>query len=333
MSRFFCIAFIFNLSISSTHAQSRGIVFQNKDWADVLKIAHAENKFIFIDAYADYCLPCKVMEKQTFSQPIVGNFFNRHFVSYKLDIEANKNDYLVQIYQLKELPALLFLSPNGTLIHKEIGKQEVNSLLQLGNQSINSQSAYKQLVKQILLEDLLQDINHYKMQYGGRQVNRMVKEQVYTQVLQAAITTNHSNFEAAIGGIHKANLPDSDRFKFNMQTLFTHFIGDWRSYFEITNNYLNVKRKTNPRELNDIAWIYYLYINNPDHLRKALQWITTSIQIENEAYNNYTYAALLYKVGAKKKAGKVAQRAFYLAKARGKDTQPIIRLIEKNTKP
>lgn len=333
MSRFLCIVLVFLLSISSIDAQSRGIVFQNKSWADVLKTAHAENKFIFIDAYADYCLPCKAMEKQTFSQSVVGDFFNRHFVSYKLDIEAKKNDYLVQIYQLKELPALLFLTPNGMLIHKKIGKQEANSLLQLGNQSIHNQSAYQQSVKKIPLVNLLQNVNHYKMKYGGEQVNRMVKEEVYTQVLEAAMTGNHSSFVAAIGGIHKANLPDSDRFKFNMQALFFQFIGDWKAYFETTNHYLNVKRKTNPRELNNIAWTYYLYINNPDYLRKALQWVTTSIQIENEAYNNYTYAALLYKVGAKKRADKVAQRAFYLAKARGKDTESILALIQKNTKP
>ena len=334
MRYFLSTSLLVILHLSSVFCQSQGIIFQNKTWANILKTAQAENKYIFIDAYADYCLPCKAMEKEAFREASVADFFNSHFVNYKMDIEASTNDYLVQIYQIKELPALLFFNQEGRLIQKIIGKQEAMPLLQLAKKATknNFGEKSKEFANTIPLEKLLADINHYKMYHGGKRVNWMVKKQVYSQVLQAAMTQNKASYERAIFAAQKAKLPDSDSFIFNMRTLFSQLSEDWILYFEVTDHYLNLKENTNPKELNEIAWAYYLHLNQPQQLQKAIQRVEQSIRIESEPYNNYTYAALLYKVGASKKAQKVAEQAIYMAKARGFSTQPIEYLIEKNTK-
>ncbi|MGB0931396.1 MAG: thioredoxin family protein [Chitinophagales bacterium] len=329
---FFIGYLLFTINVFS-HA--KGINFEDTSWATILKTAKTENKYIFIDAYAEYCLPCKVMEKETFSQSIIGDFFNQNFVSYKMDIEAIKNDYLVQIYKIRELPALLFLSPEGELIQKIIGKQDISPLLELGNKVIDK-TGNVPVVKEddslIPLEQLLGDIDSYKIRHGGHKINWMVKQQTYKEVLQTAYKKDVFSFQKIISAMSKANLPDRDRFTFNMQTLFYQMIEDWNSYFEVTSNYLSIKKNTKPKQLNEIAWNYYLHIEDPQQLKQAIQWIEKSIKIESEYYNNYTYTSLLYKTGEIKKANKVAKKASYMASARGIDDSDLIHLVEKNTK-
>ena len=78
------------LGLSTLTAFSQGIQFEeNNDLKAALVKAKAENKLVFIDAYAVWCGPCKVMARDIFPLKEVGDFFNAHFVNLKLDMEAN----------------------------------------------------------------------------------------------------------------------------------------------------------------------------------------------------------------------------------------------------
>ncbi len=327
-----CILIGYIFCTTTVFSYSKGIDFQDESWANILKTAQTQNKHIFIDAYADYCLPCKAMEKETFSQVVVGDFFNEHFVSYKMDIEASKNDYLVHIYKIKELPALLFLSPEGILLQKVIGKQELQPLLELGNKTLQNKWTPDEDVKLIPLNKIMSDVATHKIQLGGTEVNWMIQKQVYEAVLQSAKNKDKVSFQNLLTNTSKANLPNRDRFTFNMQTLFYQLIEDWQVYFEVTSAYLSKTENTDPVELNEIAWTYYQHIENTQQLKKALQWIEQSLKIESEYYNNYTYAALLYKTGFLQKANKIAKKTREIAHMRGINDSDIIYLMEKNAK-
>ena len=54
-----------------------------------------------------------------------------------------------------------------------------------------------------------------------------------------------------------------------------------------------------------------------------------SIKIENEYYNNNTYAALLYKTGKTSKAIKAAEKAVHIAKLRGIDYKETLKLLDR----
>ncbi len=54
---------------------NRGIKFENElDWQQVLAKAKAENKYIFVDCYATWCIPCKKMDTDVYSSQKVGDF-------------------------------------------------------------------------------------------------------------------------------------------------------------------------------------------------------------------------------------------------------------------
>ncbi|RYF73450.1 MAG: disulfide isomerase, partial [Cytophagaceae bacterium] len=52
------------------------INFQKKAWKDLLAEAKMQRKLIFVDVYADWCGPCKMLDRDVFSDKVVGKKFN-----------------------------------------------------------------------------------------------------------------------------------------------------------------------------------------------------------------------------------------------------------------
>ncbi len=92
---------------------------QDIDWARysdaALQAAAAENRPVLIDFYADWCIPCKELEKFTFSQPEVVDI-SREFTMLKVDLTKSSdpvNKALKNQYNIKGVPTLVFLMPDG----------------------------------------------------------------------------------------------------------------------------------------------------------------------------------------------------------------------------
>lgn len=85
----------------------------------------------------------------------------------------------------------------------------------------------------------------------------------------------------------------------------------------------------NQAELNDLAWKYYKAKTDKEDIKKAIGWIKRSIELNNNYYNNDTYAALLYKSGQYEEALKQAEKAIELAKAKDEDYKSTLALVEK----
>ena len=71
------------------------INFQKKAWNDVLAEAKLQRKLIFVDVYADWCGPCKMLDRDVFSDKTVGKKFNSYFVNYKADAEKGVPNRLI----------------------------------------------------------------------------------------------------------------------------------------------------------------------------------------------------------------------------------------------
>ncbi len=95
----------------------------NEDYSltEVIDLASAQNKQVFVDFYADWCLPCKILDEEVFNKRDVYNYFNRNFINYKVDVEKTNGANLKLIYSANELPTLLFLDQNGRVITRNNG--------------------------------------------------------------------------------------------------------------------------------------------------------------------------------------------------------------------
>ncbi|WEK71459.1 MAG: thioredoxin family protein [Candidatus Chryseobacterium colombiense] len=111
-------------------AFAQGIKFEESNFASVLAKAKKENKLVFIDAYASWCGPCKLMVKNIFPLQTVGDYYNSHFISTKIDMEKGEGIELAKKYNVKAFPTYLFVDGNGEVVHRTLGYVEENDFIQ-----------------------------------------------------------------------------------------------------------------------------------------------------------------------------------------------------------
>lgn len=138
----FCLLILISLSLPisaqvdiqmlpvSAPVSAKGIQFIEGDWQDALAIAKKENKILFVDAYAQWCGPCKVMAATTFQEEEVGKFFNDNFINLKLDMETPNGRTFGVEYPVSAYPTLYFIRPDGEIIKKVVGGQKAPGLMQ-----------------------------------------------------------------------------------------------------------------------------------------------------------------------------------------------------------
>ncbi len=91
-------------------AAESGIQFTDEAWAAIVKKAKAENKIIFLDAYASWCGPCKLLQKNVFTRSDVGELFNKNFINVKVDMERGEGHNCRGCFRWKRIPPYFSLS-------------------------------------------------------------------------------------------------------------------------------------------------------------------------------------------------------------------------------
>lgn len=119
---------------NSADEGKEGIQFFNGSWKEALAKAKAEKKLVFLDAYAAWCGPCKMMQARTFPDKRVGDFFNQKFISVKMDMEKGEGPALVNKYPLDAYPTLFFMDSQGKVVKKVVGLHSPNDLLAVARQ-------------------------------------------------------------------------------------------------------------------------------------------------------------------------------------------------------
>ena len=128
------IAFLFLLLyvFLPASAQEAKIEFYEGNWNQVLVKAAEENKLIFVDAYTEHCLPCKMLDKYVFTNEEVIEFFNENFINFKVDVERQENAGFTSKYNIRLLPTLLFFNPDGELMINKTGGLGTSDFLEIG---------------------------------------------------------------------------------------------------------------------------------------------------------------------------------------------------------
>jgi thiol:disulfide interchange protein len=112
-----------------------GIKFFQGSWADALKESGKKDKLIFLDAYAAWCGPCKMMAKQTFTDSKVGKMFNEEFINVKMDMEKNSDGpRLSKKFALTAYPSLYFVDKNEKVVHMTLGYHKPKQLIEVAKQ-------------------------------------------------------------------------------------------------------------------------------------------------------------------------------------------------------
>lgn len=124
------------------------IDFIDKPLAELMVQAKKEKKLIFIDAYASWCGPCKLLEKNIFPKPAVKEFYNKTFINTHIDMEKGEGVQIAQKYMIRSYPTLMFINGDGEIIQKALGYMDEDAFLALGKEvgnPLNAQSSPKEL--------------------------------------------------------------------------------------------------------------------------------------------------------------------------------------------
>lgn len=192
-------------------AQEKGIRFENESsWTAIIEKARASGKYIFLDCYATWCVPCKAMDREVYAKDEVGEYFNEQYISVKVQMDTGKNDNsttrnwyqtareIQTRYKVNSFPTYLFFSSNGTLVHEAVGYKPAGQFLSIGRDAIDTSKQFHFLVSKYMkgernyavmpylaryslslgLNDLA---NKFSKDYVENYLNRLNRDQIYTK--------------------------------------------------------------------------------------------------------------------------------------------------------
>lgn len=344
--------FIYSQEDQTTGAA--GMQFFEGSWNDVLAAAKEQNKYIFVDAFADWCVPCKWMVKNVFSTDEAGKYYNENFISYKLDMEKGEGIDFAKKYDVSVYPSYLYFNPSGELVHRSVGSKPVEMFVEDGKNALSPEKQFISMQKKyesgersgnflydyaLALSNANADpklVNEVAAAYLGMQKEEDYVNEKSWKLINELVTdinsapfkyldANRNKFEAKYGEKEVAVKIDYTKIQYYM------FTEKWDEYAKVTSVFADKFAMDNWGMLNEFAWSFYEHVNDKAMLKKASKWAKKSMELEKNYYNTDTYAALLYKLGKNEQALKYAKEAIALAKKSGinySETEAMIKKIE-----
>lgn len=163
------LALIF-IFILPTMAQ---VEFISGGWNEALDEAKKSNKYIFVDAFTDWCYWCKEMDKRTFPDKQVGDLMNAKFVPVKIDMEKEFGVNLAMKYRVASFPTFLVFNPQGHLVYRIQGFSEAEMFLASLNKSLEPQ--FKDGFKGVSEKITLTYPDFYVSSFKGNTTGKVIK--------------------------------------------------------------------------------------------------------------------------------------------------------------
>ena len=124
--------FVFLLSFAQG-----SINFETSTFKEILAKAKREKKLVFLDAYASWCGPCKLMEKNIFPLPAVKEYYNANFINARIDMEKGEGRDIALKYQVRSYPSYLFLNGDGEVVMKNYGYMGEQDFIAIAKEANN----------------------------------------------------------------------------------------------------------------------------------------------------------------------------------------------------
>lgn len=140
---FLAIVTCFLLIISQTAVKAQGenmnhskITFIEDDWNEALKQAAAQHKYIFVDAYATWCGPCKMLKATTFRDKNAADFYNKNFINIAIDMEKGLGPQLAAKWGMQAYPTLIIFNSKGDPVLGTVGFIKAPDLIKFGQAAL-----------------------------------------------------------------------------------------------------------------------------------------------------------------------------------------------------
>lgn len=231
-------------------------------WEQIKAKAKTEKKYIFVDCYTTWCLPCKNMDVYIYPQEKIGNYFNERFVSVKVQMDKTaKDDTSIQSWYtdaknienefgVNAFPTFLFFSPDGKPLHKAAGGYNVDGLIALAKNAFDPSKQYYKMLSDYRSGSM----SPAEMKQKARSLKLSGKE------LAEIIAIDY------LDGLDKQQALSADDLK---------FITEFKSNQQVLDFAINYFRKLSVIDLKsqDIKEFVKTFSREPDAKKIALEYI------------------------------------------------------------
>ena len=102
-------------------------LFFEGDLMAAQKIAKSTRKLVMIDFKAEWCGPCKMLDRTTWKDENVISTLKDKAVAVKVDVDENSE--LAAKYSIHSLPTVIFVDGNGNEVSRFIGYRDAEGFL------------------------------------------------------------------------------------------------------------------------------------------------------------------------------------------------------------
>ena len=134
MKKLFSLLIVF---ISLSVFSQESINFEKGTFKEILAKAKKEKKLVFMDAFAVWCGPCKLMEKNIFPLASVKEYYNANFINARFDMEKGEGREIAAKYGVRSYPSFLFLNGDGEVVMTNYGYMGEEAFLAMAKEANN----------------------------------------------------------------------------------------------------------------------------------------------------------------------------------------------------
>jgi thiol-disulfide isomerase/thioredoxin len=116
-----------------------GAPFSELDFKAATKEAAKTGKIVLVDFYTTWCGPCKLLDKNTWTDAAVIQLLEQKTVALRID--AEKEVALSKRYKIAAYPSVLLIKPDGTEIDRLVGYRDPKVFLADFNDSLAGKDA------------------------------------------------------------------------------------------------------------------------------------------------------------------------------------------------
>ena len=105
-----------------------GVEFREVTLNEAIAEAAASNKYLFVELYATWCGPCRVMARMLATDE-VGEYMNPRFVSVRYDVDKATGALLAQTNGVRSIPTCLVINAEGEVVGRLVGSSSAEKFI------------------------------------------------------------------------------------------------------------------------------------------------------------------------------------------------------------
>lgn len=119
---------LFVLFTAALHAE---VQFISQPLPLVKDMAARQGKLYFVHFTAQWCMPCRWMDENTFSDPDLSEFVQQHYIAVKMDIDDAYGLKCKEEFTVHKLPTVLIFNTKGEVVERRETSLDAAALLSI----------------------------------------------------------------------------------------------------------------------------------------------------------------------------------------------------------